>query len=141
MAVALGRTPAEEHAQGLSDVAKVGVPGLCCSKPAPAHNMCAGGQSLAGHVGLFFTNRRREDVIPWFAKHHEEEFARSGFVAVETVALEPGESRRTAVGGADRQLTPAVRAAGVPAQHGAPPATAGSADDAQERCTGRVGAA
>lgn len=67
--VAFGRTKSEEYADGLSQVAS----------------------ALKGNVGLLFTNRPHAEVESFFSSYGEEDFARSGFKATETVVLEAGE--------------------------------------------------
>ncbi len=67
--VAFGRTESEEYADGLSKVAA----------------------ELKGNVGLLFTNRPHEEVASFFSSYAEEDYARSGFKATETVVLEAGE--------------------------------------------------
>jgi len=68
MALALGRIPQEEHKEGLSRVSKL----------------------LTGQRGLLFTNWTVEKVTSYFESLRENDFARSGNVATETVQLDAG---------------------------------------------------
>uniref|UniRef100_A0A336MVX9 Ribosome assembly factor mrt4 n=2 Tax=Culicoides sonorensis TaxID=179676 RepID=A0A336MVX9_CULSO len=45
---------------------------------------------LTGQCGLLFTNRNRMEVLEWFDNYSEVDFARSGFIATETVVLPQG---------------------------------------------------
>lgn len=69
MALALGRSEAEEHRDGLSAVS----------------------QHLAGACGLLFTNEEEKDVVNHMEQVDEVHYARSGFVATEDFMLEEGE--------------------------------------------------
>lgn len=66
--VALGRSPAEEYLENLHKVS----------------------EWLRGDVGLLLTNRSHDDVLKFFKTYAVDDFARSGFVATETVALSEG---------------------------------------------------
>lgn len=68
MKVALGRSPEEEYADNLAKLSN----------------------DLNGNVGLLFTNQSKDDVLAYFAKLSEIDFARSGFVATETVQVPQG---------------------------------------------------
>lgn len=68
MKVALGRTPEEEYADELAKLSR----------------------DLNGNVGLLFTNKSKAEVLAYFSKLSETDFARSGFVATETVKLTQG---------------------------------------------------
>lgn len=67
--VALGRTEAEEHAEGLRQVS----------------------EQLAGNVGLLLTNRAHADVVKFFSEYERADVARGGFEATEAVELAEGE--------------------------------------------------
>ena len=45
---------------------------------------------LHGQCGLLFTDKSRDDVIEWSQNYNALEYARSGFVATETVVLPEG---------------------------------------------------
>lgn len=47
-------------------------------------------QYITGNVGILFTNREKDDVVGWFEKYGEADFARSGDKASETVTLSAG---------------------------------------------------
>uniref|UniRef100_K3WRY3 Ribosome assembly factor mrt4 n=1 Tax=Globisporangium ultimum (strain ATCC 200006 / CBS 805.95 / DAOM BR144) TaxID=431595 RepID=K3WRY3_GLOUD len=68
MKVALGRTEAEEYADNLSKISR----------------------DLNGNVGLLFTDKTEDEVTEYFNKLSEKDFARSGFVATETVQVPQG---------------------------------------------------
>jgi mRNA turnover protein 4 len=65
---ALGNTAEEEYAEGLSMVAKC----------------------LRNECGLLATNQSQEEVLDYFTRLAEPDFARTGGVATETVVLEQG---------------------------------------------------
>lgn len=67
--VAFGKEKQTEHADGISELAT----------------------QVTGNVGLLFTNRPHEEVAEFFSTYEEEDYARSGFVATETVKLDEGE--------------------------------------------------
>lgn len=52
------------------------------------HALIETAQMLSGHVGLFFTNRSKKEVLELFAAAAEPEFARSGARVTEHVVLE-----------------------------------------------------
>lgn len=66
--LALGKTPEEEQATGLSNLA----------------------EKLRGQRGLLLTDQAKEETVKWFKKHRVNEYARSGFKATETVKLDAG---------------------------------------------------
>lgn len=66
--IAFGRTESEEHAQGL-------------------HLLAA---QLVGNVGILFTNRPDAKVRAFFEQYTAADFARSGFVATESIRLPAG---------------------------------------------------
>eukprot|EP00735_Rhodelphis_limneticus_P014358 TRINITY_DN8370_c0_g1::TRINITY_DN8370_c0_g1_i1::g.29082::m.29082 TRINITY_DN8370_c0_g1::TRINITY_DN8370_c0_g1_i1::g.29082 ORF type:complete len:243 (+),score=51.19,sp/Q9UKD2/MRT4_HUMAN/51.13/2e-75,Ribosomal_L10/PF00466.15/2.2e-18,RNase_H_2/PF13482.1/0.016,RNase_H_2/PF13482.1/3.6e+03 TRINITY_DN8370_c0_g1_i1:43-771(+) len=68
MARALGLDESEEHKEGLRQIAKL----------------------LKGNRGLLLTNRPKSDVVSWFENYCETDYARSGYVASETVELPEG---------------------------------------------------
>jgi len=68
MGLALGRSVEEEVADNLHKVT----------------------QSLSGQRGLLFTNQTKEEVLEYFDKLSESDYARSGDIATETVALKQG---------------------------------------------------
>lgn len=68
MKVALGRSPEEEYADNLFKLSN----------------------DLNGNVGLLFTNKTKDEVLAYFAELSEVDYARSGFVATETVKIPQG---------------------------------------------------
>lgn len=50
---------------------------------------------LHGQCGLLFTERSKEDVVEWSHNYTALEYARSGFVATETVTLPEGRTLQT----------------------------------------------
>ncbi len=68
MAKALGQTPAEEHLANLSQLTTY----------------------LNGNVGLFFTNREPTEVIEYFEKYSQTDFARAGIPAAHTFTVPAG---------------------------------------------------
>ncbi|XP_042333963.1 mRNA turnover protein 4 homolog [Sceloporus undulatus] len=68
MMVALGRSPTDEYKDNLHQISK----------------------HLRGEVGLLFTNRTKEEVIDWFSRFKESDFARAGNKATFTVSLDKG---------------------------------------------------
>lgn len=69
MAHALGRSTAEEYREGLHQIAE---------------------ELVGNNVGLLFTNKPRDEVLQWFSEYSENEYARAGDVANETVILKAG---------------------------------------------------
>lgn len=55
-----------------------------------ADGICKLSQELKGQCGLLFTNRTKKQVVQWMDDYSELEYARSGFVAPETVELSEG---------------------------------------------------
>ncbi|XP_059483826.1 mRNA turnover protein 4 homolog [Neocloeon triangulifer] len=68
MAIALGRTAEEESQPNIHHLAN----------------------TIQGQCGILFTNKKKDEVIEWFEKYSEKDFARSGGVATRTVNLEAG---------------------------------------------------
>ncbi|KAG7199494.1 hypothetical protein KM043_014114 [Ampulex compressa] len=68
MALALGKSPEEEPAEGLHKLSNV----------------------LKGQCGLLFTNRSKDEVLQWMDDYEEADYARSGFVTKESVILPEG---------------------------------------------------
>lgn len=68
MQIALGRTEAEEVEVDLHKLSK----------------------RLTGQVGLLFTEKSKKEVLEWAENYWAVEYARSGFVATETVVLPEG---------------------------------------------------
>jgi mRNA turnover protein 4 len=68
MKVALGRTIEEEYADGLSKLSR----------------------DISGSVGLLMTNQSDADVQKYFKNLRVNDFAKSGFVATETVTIPAG---------------------------------------------------
>ncbi|OQV16291.1 mRNA turnover protein 4-like protein [Hypsibius exemplaris] len=66
--LALGKSDADERAPGLSALS----------------------EKLRGPRGLLLTNRSKEETTTWFKNHKVGEYARSGFVATESVSLDAG---------------------------------------------------
>ncbi|ETW06686.1 hypothetical protein H310_02868 [Aphanomyces invadans] len=68
MKVALGRTREEEYADNLSKLAS----------------------DISGGVGLLMTNKSKDEVVQYFKDLSVEDYAKSGFVATETVTIPAG---------------------------------------------------
>jgi len=85
--LALGKTPADEYKEGLSEVAK----------------------RLWGQKGLLFTNSTKEEVLAWFGAFAEPDFARAGTVATQTVRIPAG-----ALPELGHSMEPQLRALGLP---------------------------
>ncbi|XP_034938534.1 mRNA turnover protein 4 homolog [Chelonus insularis] len=68
IALAMGLTPETEVADGIHKLAK----------------------SLKGQCGLLFTNKLKNKVLEWMNNYAEEEYARAGFIAPETIVLPEG---------------------------------------------------
>jgi len=47
-------------------------------------------QAMVGECGLYFTNDDKDETIKYFEEFKQAEFARSGFVPIETVERHPG---------------------------------------------------
>lgn len=54
-------------------------------------NLCKLGEMLGGNCALFFTNRPKEEVIPFFQEYKSLDYARAGFKATETFVIPQGE--------------------------------------------------
>lgn len=65
MQVALGRTPEEEYGDNLREISK----------------------RITGSVGLIFTNKPTDEVESYFAKLHEEDFARAGNISHQKIVV------------------------------------------------------
>ncbi|GCB70171.1 mRNA turnover protein 4 homolog [Scyliorhinus torazame] len=87
MMVALGREPADEYKDGLHKVSK----------------------QLQGEVGLLFTNRTKTEVIEWFDRYTESNFARAGNIATMAVTLDAGPLPQFT-----HSLEPQLRQLGLP---------------------------
>ncbi|KAL7302736.1 hypothetical protein TKK_0004785 [Trichogramma kaykai] len=68
VAIAFGKTPESECVDGISKMSS----------------------KITGQRGLLFTNESKEKVLEWMDEYAEIEYARSGFVATETVVLPEG---------------------------------------------------
>ncbi|XP_057366664.1 mRNA turnover protein 4 homolog [Daphnia carinata] len=68
IAIALGRSKESECRENLHEISK----------------------RLKGQCGIVFTDKTKEEVIKYFEKHVESDYARSGNIATETVTLQPG---------------------------------------------------
>lgn len=87
MQIGLGRTEAEEVHQELHKVSR----------------------KLLGQCGLLFTEKSKEEVLEWAKNYSADEFARSGFVATETVVLPAGPLPDFA-----HSMEPHLRSLGMP---------------------------
>ncbi|XP_065205019.1 mRNA turnover protein 4 homolog [Planococcus citri] len=47
-------------------------------------------EKIEGQCGLLFTNKKKEEVIEFFNKHSESEYAMAGFVPSETITVPEG---------------------------------------------------
>lgn len=68
IAVALGRSKEDECKENLHEVSK----------------------RLRGQCGILFTDKPKAEVLEYFEKHVDSDYARSGNVATDTVTLQPG---------------------------------------------------
>nr|CAG4637282.1 EOG090X0BJA [Ceriodaphnia reticulata]SVE73140.1 EOG090X0BJA [Ceriodaphnia reticulata] len=68
IAIALGRTKESESRENLHEVSK----------------------RLKGQCGILFTDKPKEEVMKYFEKHVESDYARSGNIATDTITLQPG---------------------------------------------------
>lgn len=68
IAVALGKSKEDECKENIHEISK----------------------RLKGQCGILFTNKSKDDVVKYFNKHSESDYARSGNTATSTVTLEPG---------------------------------------------------
>ncbi|XP_075238210.1 ribosomal protein LP0-like isoform X2 [Lycorma delicatula] len=68
MALALGKSPEDEIMDQLSQLTV----------------------ELKGQCGLLFTSKPKEEVIKWFKQYEERDYAKSGFIATDTVHLDEG---------------------------------------------------
>lgn len=89
MALGLGKTKEEEYKENLHEVTK----------------------RLKGDVGLMFTNEPSDVVEKWFNDFSQDDFARSGNKATETVILPEGELD---VNTFQHSMEPSLRALGLP---------------------------
>lgn len=89
MALGLGQTKENEYKENLHELSK----------------------HLSGEVGLMFTNESDEDVVKWFNSFKEEDYARSGNVATQTVTLPAGELDQNTF---PHSMEPSLRALGLP---------------------------
>ncbi|XP_037954813.1 mRNA turnover protein 4 homolog [Teleopsis dalmanni] len=87
MQIGLGRTEAEEIEPGLHEVSK----------------------RLNGQVGLLFTTKSKKEVLDWAESYWAVEYARSGFVATETVTLPEGPLEEFT-----HSMEPHLRSLGMP---------------------------
>ncbi|XP_055920355.1 mRNA turnover protein 4 homolog [Eupeodes corollae] len=87
MQIGLGRTKAEEIQPELHKVSR----------------------KLLGQCGLLFTEKSKEEVLEWAKNYWAEEYARSGFVATQTVVLPAGPLKDFA-----HSMEPHLRSLGMP---------------------------
>ena len=87
MQIGLGRTKAEEVEVDLHKISK----------------------RLTGQVGLLFTETSKKEVLEWAKDYWAVEYARSGFVATETVVLKEGPLEEFA-----HSMEPHLRSLGMP---------------------------
>ncbi|XP_078095000.1 mRNA turnover protein 4 homolog [Mustelus asterias] len=87
MMLALGKQPADEYKDGLHKVSK----------------------QLQGEVGLLFTNRTKVEVVEWFDRCTESDFARAGNIATMAVTLDAGPLPQFT-----HSLEPQLRQLGLP---------------------------
>jgi len=66
---------------------------------------------LSGDVGLMFTNETKENVVKWYNGYSEEDYARSGNKATQTITLPAGELDQNTF---SHSMEPALRALGLP---------------------------
>jgi len=87
MSLALGNSSSDEYGKNLHKIAK----------------------RLHGQMGLLFTNSTEEEVLEWFAKYSEADFARAGNKATQTVHVESGP-----MSSFPHSLEPQLRQLGLP---------------------------
>ncbi|KAK2166236.1 hypothetical protein LSH36_40g03108 [Paralvinella palmiformis] len=87
MAVALGRGVEDEYKENLHKLTR----------------------KLQGQTGLLFTNSSRKEVLEFFSKYSEDDFARSGRMASQTVVLEEGSLKSF-----PHSMEPYLRKLGLP---------------------------
>ncbi|ELU10513.1 hypothetical protein CAPTEDRAFT_156508 [Capitella teleta] len=87
MSFALGQTPETEYRDALHKLTR----------------------KLQGQVGLLFTNSTKEEVIAWFEKYSEPDFARSGNEATQTVTIDEGP-----LASFSHSMEPQLRQLGLP---------------------------
>ncbi|XP_048508120.1 mRNA turnover protein 4 homolog isoform X2 [Athalia rosae] len=87
MALGLGKSPEEEAEDGL-------------------HKLSA---ALKGQCGLLFTNRPKDEVLDWMEQYGEEDYARSGFIATESISIPEGPMPEFA-----HSIEPHLRQLGLP---------------------------
>jgi len=64
-------------------------------------------EMLQGECGLLFTNKDRDEIVKFFKNYKESDYARSGFIPIETVERHPGPIEMTHV------LEPTLRQLGM----------------------------
>jgi len=89
LAVALGRSAGNEYKDNLHKLS----------------------QHLIGQTGLLFTDRAKDDVLSWFEKYSELDYARSGHLSTQTVTIEEGPLELFS-----HSMEPQLRALGLPTQ-------------------------
>jgi len=89
MALALGRTEAEEYNDNLNRVSKL----------------------LRNQRGLLFTSQNEDKVLEFFEKHEENDFLRTGGIAEDTVILDQGPLTQFS-----HAIEPQLRALGMPTE-------------------------
>lgn len=68
MAIALGHGEEDEYKEKISMISR----------------------QLVGQTGLLFTNQTKDEVLQWFSKYQDPDFARSGNKAKQTVSVQKG---------------------------------------------------
>ena len=66
-------------------------------------------KQLHGNVGLLFTNKSKDEVKEWFKTFADQDFARSGFTAEESVSLDAGPLEQF-----PHNMEPQLRQLGLP---------------------------
>jgi len=89
MALGLGKSKENEYKENLYELTK----------------------HLNGEVGLMFTNETKENVVKWFQNYSEEDYARSGNIATETITLPAGDLDQNRF---PHSMEPTLRALGLP---------------------------
>jgi len=87
MILALGKSPEEEEKQNLSVLT----------------------QYISGTCGLLFTNKTEDEVKEFFINYREVDFARSGYVADQTIKIEKGTLSQFS-----HAIEPYLRSLGLP---------------------------
>jgi len=87
IAIALGRSKLDECRENVHEISK----------------------RLKGQCGILFTDKAKDEVLEYFNKYVESDYARAGNIATETVILQPGPLEQFPF-----NMEPALRKLGLP---------------------------